>query len=102
MAGLLRGVTVLESAVLLTGDYAGMLLADQGADVIKVEQHGSGDYLRHFTGMIAPANSAMHLFVNRNKKSVTINMRSDEGRALFYRLVERADVFVTGNIADVP
>lgn len=102
MAGLLKGVKVLESAVLLTGDYLGMLLADQGAEVIKVEQPGTGDYLRHFTGMIGPANSAFHLFVNRNKKSVTIDMRAEEGQALFYRLLADADVFMTGNIADTP
>jgi crotonobetainyl-CoA:carnitine CoA-transferase CaiB-like acyl-CoA transferase len=102
MAGLLRGVKVIESAVLLTGDFLGMLLADEGADVIKIESPGVGDYLREILVMFGPHNSAMHLAVNRNKKSLTLDMRRPEAREVFRRLVSDADVFVTGNIADTP
>jgi crotonobetainyl-CoA:carnitine CoA-transferase CaiB-like acyl-CoA transferase len=50
MAGLLAGVKVLESAVLIVGDYLGMLLADEGAEEIKVESPGTGDYIREYMG----------------------------------------------------
>ncbi|MGV0044982.1 CaiB/BaiF CoA transferase family protein [Mycobacterium colombiense] len=96
---LLAGVRVVESASLLNGDTLGMLLGDLGADVIKVESPGRGDYLRDFMGQITPHNSPAHLQVNRNKRSITLDMRSDEGRAVFWRLIDRADVFVDGNAA---
>jgi crotonobetainyl-CoA:carnitine CoA-transferase CaiB-like acyl-CoA transferase len=102
VAGLLQGVKVIESAVLLTGDFLGMLLADEGADVIKLENPGVGDYLREILVMFGPHNSAMHLAVNRNKRSLTLDMRQAEAHAVFRRLVADADVFVTGNIADTP
>ena len=54
MTGLLRGVKVVEAAVLLVGDYLGMLLGDEGADVIKLEQPGTGDYLRKILGSSLP------------------------------------------------
>jgi crotonobetainyl-CoA:carnitine CoA-transferase CaiB-like acyl-CoA transferase len=54
MAGLLRGVKVIESAQLFTGDYAGQLLADEGADVVKLESPFRGDYLRDFLGQMKP------------------------------------------------
>ncbi|CAM3128232.1 CaiB/BaiF CoA-transferase family protein [Mycobacterium colombiense] len=96
---LLAGVRVVESASLLNGDTLGMLLGDLGADVIKVESPGRGDYLRDFMGQITPHNSPAHLQVNRNKRSIAVDMRSDEGRAVFWRLIDRADVFVDGNAA---
>ena len=58
MTGLLRGVKVVEAAVLLVGDYLGMLLGDEGADVIKLEQPGIGDYLRKILGQFAPGQLA--------------------------------------------
>jgi enoyl-CoA hydratase/carnithine racemase len=57
---LLKGVRVLEAAVLLMGDYFGMLLADEGADVIKVESPGTDDYTREFMGQVAPHYSPYH------------------------------------------
>jgi formyl-CoA transferase len=102
MVGLLEGVKVVEAAVLLTGDYLGMLLADEGADVVKVETPGVGDWIRDHMGEIAPRYSPYHLFVNRNKRSVTLNLKSDAGRAALHRLVSTADVFVTGFTGDVP
>ena len=102
MMGLLEGVKVVEAAVLLTGDYLGMLLADEGADVVKVETPGVGDWIRDHMGEMAPRYSPYHLFVNRNKRSVTLNLKSDAGRAALHRLVATADVFVTGFTGDVP
>ncbi|MFB1298557.1 CaiB/BaiF CoA transferase family protein [Mycobacterium sp. pW049] len=94
---LLDGVRVVESASLLNGDTLGMLLGDLGADVIKVESPGRGDYLRDFMGQITPHHSPAHLQVNRNKRSVAIDVRTDAGRDAFWRLLDTADVFVDGN-----
>lgn len=86
----LDGVRVLDLTRLLPGPYASLLLADLGAEVIKVEQPGRGDYLRG----IAPYRFAA---VNRNKKSITLDLKAPEGRELFYRLVKTADVVMEGN-----
>lgn len=100
MSQLLQGVRVVESATLFNGDHAGALLGDLGADVIKVESPFQGDYLRDFLGQITPHHSPAHVQVNKNKRSVAIDLRKDEGRELFWRLLETADVFVDGNAAD--
>ncbi|WP_322769176.1 CoA transferase [Frankia sp. Cr1] len=97
---LLEGVRVLESAMLFNGDTLGTLLADLGADVIKVESPGTGDYLRGFLGQITPQHSPAHIQVNKNKRSITLDLRRDEGRALFYELLSTADVFVDGFAGD--
>jgi crotonobetainyl-CoA:carnitine CoA-transferase CaiB-like acyl-CoA transferase len=99
MSDLLSGIRVIESAVLLNGDSLGMLLGDMGADVIKVESPGRGDYIRDFLGQITPRNSVIHLQVNKNKRSVAIDLKSDAGRQVFWALQATADVFVDGNRA---
>ena len=96
MIRLLDGVRVLECAVLFNGDQTGRILADLGADVIKVESPGVGDYLRDFLGQITPHHSPAHLYVNRNKRSMTLNLRQPEGRELFFDLLKTADIFVDG------
>ena len=93
----LEGVRVLESATLFNGDHLGTLLGDLGADVIKIESPFQGDYLRDFLGQITPHHSPAHVQVNKNKRSVTLNLRTDEGKDLFWRLLDTADVFVDGN-----
>ena len=97
MANLLDGVRVVESAVLLNGDTVGMLSGDLGADVIKVEAPPAGDYLRYFLGQIVPGVSVAHAQVNRNKRSVLLDLRADADRETFWRLIDTADVFVDGN-----
>lgn len=97
MIELLKGVRVVECAVLATGDQAGRLLGDLGADVIKVERPGQGDYIREIGGnMGAPRHSTNHLLLNRNKRSVALDLRSDAGRSVFFDLIDTADVFVDG------
>jgi crotonobetainyl-CoA:carnitine CoA-transferase CaiB-like acyl-CoA transferase len=96
----LKGVRVLECAVLFNGDQTGRILADLGADVIKVESPGGGDYLRDFLGQITPHHSPAHIYVNRNKRSMTLNLRSDEGRKIFFDLLKTADIFVDGFAGD--
>ena len=70
MISLLKGIRVLECAWLPTGDNTSRLMADLGADVIKIERPGQGDYLRVLGGLMAPENSPFHLMCNRNKRSV--------------------------------
>jgi crotonobetainyl-CoA:carnitine CoA-transferase CaiB-like acyl-CoA transferase len=98
--GLLTGVRVLESAQLFNGDTLGALLADLGADVIKIESPFRGDYLRDMLGQVVPHYSPAHLQINKNKRSVALDLRKDEGRELFWSLFDTADVFVDGNSAD--
>ena len=96
MSDLLGGVRVIESAVLLNGDTLGMLLGDLGAEVIKVEAPPAGDYLRDILGQIEPRHSPAHLQVNKNKRSIAIDLRTGEGQQAFWKLLDRADVFIDG------
>jgi len=99
MTGLLQGVRVLEVAVLFNGDLVGQHLGDLGADVIKIEAPGRGDYLRDMLGQIVPHHSPAHLQVNRNKRSITLDTGSEQGREVFWQLLASADIFVDGLIA---
>jgi crotonobetainyl-CoA:carnitine CoA-transferase CaiB-like acyl-CoA transferase len=100
MIRLLEGVRVLECAVLFNGDQTGRLLADLGADVVKVESPGVGDYLRDFLGQITPHHSPAHMYVNRGKRSLTLDLRSEAGRDVFFRLLAETDIFVDGFAGD--
>jgi crotonobetainyl-CoA:carnitine CoA-transferase CaiB-like acyl-CoA transferase len=100
VTGLLEGVNVVETGVLMTVDFLGRLLGDEGADVVKVETPQLGDYLRNIMSRFAPDWSTFHLTLNRNKRSLTCDARTPEGRDVLARLLERADIFITGNIGD--
>lgn len=93
MSGPLAGVRVLDLTRLLPGGYATLLLADLGADVLKVEEPGKGDYVR-WTPPMTGDFSAAHVALNRNKRSLTLNLKSDEGRDILGSLVESHDVLV--------
>ena len=71
-----------------------MILADLGAEVIKIEMPGRGDEARSWGPPFIGGESAYFLSVNRNKKSVTINLKTEEGREILYKLVEKSDVFI--------
>ena len=93
MTGPLTGYRVIDFTNVIAGPYATMILADQGADVIKVEAPHRPDHTRH----AGPGNTGMTAsFVNnnRNKRSISINVKSDEGREALKRLVATADVFI--------
>jgi crotonobetainyl-CoA:carnitine CoA-transferase CaiB-like acyl-CoA transferase len=92
LPGLLEGVTVLELGVQLSGPYGGMLLADLGADVIKVESPTNPDPARVVPGTWVGSESAYFLSLNRNKRSIAIDLKSEAGLEQFLALVERADV----------
>src|SRR5947207_15839937 len=87
----LDGLRVLELGHIIAGPSAGLLLADLGADVVKVERPGEGDQSR---GMPA-GNSANFHFLNRNKRSIAIDLKgSSDGRELFLRLVKSSDIVI--------
>src|SRR5881227_3292436 len=88
----LSGIRVLDLSRLLPGAYATQMLADFGADVIKVEEPGSGDYGRFMPPQGAGGMSLYFIAINRNKRSMTLNLKSTEGREIFLRMVEQADV----------
>ncbi len=90
----LKGIRILDLSRLLPGAYASQLLADMGADVIKIEEPGKGDYSRF---MPPPGPGDMGLLftmINRNKRSLTLNLKSEHGRAIFLRLLDKADVLL--------
>jgi crotonobetainyl-CoA:carnitine CoA-transferase CaiB-like acyl-CoA transferase len=88
----LTGYRVLELAHLIAGPACGMYLADMGADVVKIEQPGGGDASRTAYGTHLGAESAVFLTVNRNKRSIALDLARPNGLAAFDRLVARADV----------
>jgi alpha-methylacyl-CoA racemase len=92
----LSGIRVLDLTRLLPGAFCTMLLADQGADVIKVEEPGSGDYMR-WTPPLVDGQSALFDAINRNKRSIELDLKTERGRDALLRLVETADVLVEGN-----
>ena len=90
----LGDLRVLEMGVLLAGPFCGQLLADFGAEVIKVEQPGAGDPMREWGRERPGGQSLWWPVVARNKKSVTVNLRSKRGQALVRRLAESADIVI--------
>ena len=99
MSGLpLQGVRVLDLTRLLPGGFCTLLMADFGADVVKVEDTGMGDYVRwsapYYEGAERGANSAMFLALNRGKRSIRIDLKTDEGRDVLLRLARDADVLI--------
>lgn len=91
MSAMLAGIKVLEMANVISGPYGSMLLADLGAEVIKVEMPGAGDPFRNWAGEDAGVHPAFAAF-NRGKKSVTVNVKTEEGRELYLRLASEVDV----------
>jgi crotonobetainyl-CoA:carnitine CoA-transferase CaiB-like acyl-CoA transferase len=91
--GPLAGVKVVELSIALTGPYAVALLADQGADVVKIERPGFGDIGR-YVGVSVNGTSALYTMCNRGKRSVALDMSRDEGRDIVRTLAREADVFV--------
>ncbi len=91
--GPLKGVKIIDFTRLLPGPLATMFLADMGADVIKVEDPDSPDYIRDFEPQVRGV-ALLYLALNRNKRSLAINYRSAEGKQLIYDLIKSADVIV--------
>ncbi len=93
MAGALDGLVVLDLTTFLSGPYAAMMLADNGADVIKIERPGAGDDARRMPPFVE-GESAPFMVWNRNKRSVELDLKSAEGKAHLLRLVDGADILI--------
>jgi alpha-methylacyl-CoA racemase len=91
--GPLKGLKVLDFTRLLPGPLATQMLAEMGADVVKIEDPDAPDYIRNFTPFVEE-QSAYFLALNRSKKSLAINYTSEEGRKIIYRLAQSADVLL--------
>jgi len=87
------GVRVLDLSRVLAGPFCGMLLADMGAEVIKLEIPGRGDDSRQFPPFVG-GESMYYVNLNRGKRSITVNLKTDEGKRLFIELVKRCDVLL--------
>jgi crotonobetainyl-CoA:carnitine CoA-transferase CaiB-like acyl-CoA transferase len=94
----LQGVKVLDLTRLLPGGFCSLMLADFGAEVIKVEDTGMGDYVRwsppYYEGADESARGALFLALNRGKKSIRIDLKNDQGKAVLLRLARDADVLL--------
>ncbi|MCG3189041.1 MAG: Acetyl-CoA:oxalate CoA-transferase [Burkholderiaceae bacterium] len=92
--GPLAGLTVLELAQIMAGPTCGALLADLGADVIKVERLPAGDDTRRYAEPQVNGESAAFMMMNRNKRSIAVDLKTDGGRRVLQQLARRADVLV--------
>ena len=90
----LAGVKVLDLSRTLAGPFSTMMLGDMGADIIKVEQPGTGDETRRFTPPTLNGESCYYLTSNRNKRSITVDLKTSEGKEIIYKLAEEADIVV--------
>lgn len=96
----LSGIKVLDLGRFLSGPFCGALLADMGAEVIKIEVPGRGDEIRYH-GVLVNGESAYFVGMNRSKKSLTLDLKSAEGKEIFARLVREADVVLENFRPDV-
>ncbi|WP_297870811.1 CaiB/BaiF CoA-transferase family protein [uncultured Oscillibacter sp.] len=87
------GVVVLDLSRVVSGPFASMLMADMGARVIKVEMPGSGDDTRLF-GPLIQGESPYFMTLNRNKESITLNLKTQKGKDILWKLVEKADIVI--------
>ena len=92
--GALDGIRVLDLTRALAGPYCTLMLGDHGADVIKVEMPGTGDETREWAPPSIKGISAYYLAINRNKRSVTVDLKNADGKRVLERLIERCDVVV--------
>src|ERR1035441_522552 len=93
MTGPLAGIRVLDLSIALTGPYVATLMADQGAEVIKVERPGIGDIAR-WIGVSVNGMSALYLMCNRGKRSIAVDIQAPDGVSIVRDLAARADVIV--------
>ena len=90
----LEGIRILDLTRVLSGPYCTMLLGDLGAEVIKVERPGEGDDTRAFAPPFQGDQAAYFLSINRNKKSITLDMKSERGKEILWRLLDLSNVLV--------
>ena len=90
----LKGIRVLEMAQIMAGPTCGLLLADLGAEVIKIEKTPGGDDTRNFLPPDVNGVSAAYLMMNRNKKGLALNLKEKQGIEIFKRMVKDSDVVI--------
>jgi CoA:oxalate CoA-transferase len=90
----LEGIRVIDLTTFMSGPFASMILGDLGAEIIKMEQPEGGDASRHVPPYFHKGESLYYLSLNRNKRSLTVNLATDEGREIFYELVKKADIVI--------
>jgi crotonobetainyl-CoA:carnitine CoA-transferase CaiB-like acyl-CoA transferase len=93
-SGPLDGITVIDLTRVMTGPYCAMMLGDLGADVIKIEMPGKGDDTRLWGPPFVGDESSYFLTVNRNKRSIALDLKSEDGQRILWELIERADVLI--------
>lgn len=93
-SGPLAGIRVLDLTRVMTGPYCTMMLADLGADVIKIERPGVGDDTRHWGPPFIDGESSYFMSINRNKRSVVLDLKSEFGQDAIWKLIDKADVLV--------
>lgn len=89
----LSGIKILDLSRLLPGPLATQMLADMGAEIIKIEDVNSPDYIRFFPPFVGD-DSALYLSLNRNKQGIALNLKSEEGKEIFFSLLKTADVVI--------
>jgi crotonobetainyl-CoA:carnitine CoA-transferase CaiB-like acyl-CoA transferase len=94
MTHALSGLKVIDLSRVLAGPYCSMILGDLGADVIKIEAPGGSDDTRSWSPPDIAGQSAYYLCANRNKRAMTLNLKTEAGREIFRELVKRADILV--------
>ncbi len=94
IARALDGVTVLDATQILAGPFATMHMSDMGANVIKIEKPGGGDDTRRIGPPFINGESAAFLQLNRNKRSIVLDLRADKGKEAFKRLAEKSDILI--------
>jgi crotonobetainyl-CoA:carnitine CoA-transferase CaiB-like acyl-CoA transferase len=94
VAGALAGLRVVELAHIMAGPVAGLMLADMGAEIIKVEKLPNGDDTRRMVPPRIGAESAAYLMMNRNKRGIALDLKTPGGKEALRRLIERADVLI--------
>ena len=92
--GPLQGVRVLELAHIMAGPVCGVMLADLGADVIKVEKMPGGDDTRRMIPPKVGEESAAFMMMNRNKRGIAVNLKQEQGKEILRKLVAEADVLI--------
>ena len=92
MSASLKDIRVLEMAQIMAGPTCGLLLADLGAEVIKIEKTPNGDDTRYFLPPDIDGESAAFMMMNRNKKGIALNLKDIDGIEIFKRMVKKSDV----------
>ena len=91
---ILNGIRVVDLTRVLTGPYCAMMLGDMGADIIKIERPGAGDDTRKWGPPFVDGESAYFLSINRNKRSLTLNLKDESAKEILWKLIESADVLI--------